>query len=211
MGVEPFLLSVLAARRAGQRERLVTEGSLARGAAWRHPRIKRHADRRLQAYEALDAAGRPSSGLLEADNAKGRARPAARAAVVPLEVNPVGASAAPSAGIACFARKVFGSTALTVWTPAGRPGRRPACRSSARSPPLAEEAETTRQRELVAHLRARSTPARSFARALASAPREFDEVVLRRGRRRASRAALGTVLDAPGRRPRRAPGAARQA
>jgi general secretion pathway protein F len=60
---------------------------------------------------------------------------------------------------------------------------------------LADEAEDNRQRELVAHLRSEVNSGSSFARALATAPREFDDVY--RGVVAAGEAsgALGPVLE----------------
>ena len=75
-----------------------------------------------------------------------------------------------------FTRKVFNNTSLTVWTRqlaglvgAGLPLERALTA-------LGEEAEDPRQRELVAHLKSEVNGGSPFARALSSAPREFDEV-----------------------------------
>ena len=60
---------------------------------------------------------------------------------------------------------------------------------------LGDEAEDVRQRELVAHLKSEVNAGAPFARALASAPREFDDVyrgVVAAGEQSG---ALGTVLD----------------
>src|SRR5206468_5006727 len=60
---------------------------------------------------------------------------------------------------------------------------------------LSDEAEDPRQRELIAHLRAEVNAGSSFARALGSAPREFDEVyrgVVAAGEQSG---ALGQVLE----------------
>jgi general secretion pathway protein F len=60
---------------------------------------------------------------------------------------------------------------------------------------LSDEAEDPRQRELVAHLRSEVNAGSPFARALASAPREFDEVyrgVVAAGEQSG---ALGAVLE----------------
>ena len=86
--------------------------------------------------------------------------------------------------------------------PASRsgPGSSPAwsaraCRWSAPSPPSATRPRTRRQRELVAHLRSEVNAGSPFARALASAPREFDEVyrgVVAAGEQSG---ALGRVLE----------------
>ena len=75
-----------------------------------------------------------------------------------------------------FTRRVFNTTSLTVWTRqlaglvgAGLPLERALTA-------LSEEAEDPRQRELVAHLKSEVNSGSPFARALGSAPREFDEV-----------------------------------
>jgi len=145
-------------------------------------------------FEALDAAGKASSGLLEADNAKAARAQLRAQALVPLEVRAVTADSAP-AGTLSFKRKVFGSTGLTVWTRqlAGLVGSGLPLERALTA--LAEEAEDNRQRELVAHLRSEVNSGSSFARALSTLPREFDEVY--RGVVAAGEAsgALGTVLE----------------
>jgi len=149
-------------------------------------------------YEALDADGKPASGLLEADNARA-VRSALRArALVPLAVTPVAAQVTADAvgtGLGRWRRRAFAATALAVWTRqlAGLVGAGlPLERALAA---LADEAEQPRQRELIAHLRAEVNAGSSFARALASAPREFDEVyraVIAAGEQSG---ALGAVLE----------------
>ena len=151
-------------------------------------------------FEALDAAGKASSGLLEADNAK-----AARALVrgqglVPLGVAPVtaGQSAAGGEGAVSrplFQRKVFTRTGLAVWTrqlaglvAAGLPLERALTA-------LADEAEEPRQRELIAHLRSEVNAGSPFARALSTAPREFDDVYRAVVAAGEASGALGPVLD----------------
>ncbi len=145
-------------------------------------------------FEALDAAGKASSGLLEADNAKAARAQLRAQALVPLEVKAVTADSAP-AGTLSFKRKVFGSTGLTVWTRqlAGLVGSGLPLERALTA--LAEEAEDNRQRELVAHLRSEVNSGSSFARALSTLPREFDDVY--RGVVAAGEAsgALGTVLE----------------
>ncbi len=145
-------------------------------------------------FEALDAAGKAASGLLEADNAKAaRAQLRARA-LVPLAVTPV--TAATSDGSAArFTRRVFSAGERAVWTRqlaglvgAGLPLERALTA-------LAEETETERQRELVAHLKSEVNGGSSFARALATAPREFDEVYRAVVAAGEQSGALGTVLE----------------
>jgi len=125
-------------------------------------------------YEALDAAGRSSSGLLEADNAKAARAQLRAQALVPLEVSAV--TAASSGGTANFSRRIFGAAALAVWTRqiaslvgSGLPLERALT-------VLADEAEDPRQRELIAHIKAEVNGGSPFAQALGGAPREFDEV-----------------------------------
>ncbi len=145
-------------------------------------------------FEALDAAGKPSTGLLEADNAKAARAQLRAQALVPLEVKAVAADSTP-AGTLTLKRKVFGSTALTVWTRqlAGLVGSGLPLERALTA--LADEAEDNRQRELVAHLRSEVNSGSSFARALATLPREFDDVY--RGVVAAGEAsgALGPVLE----------------
>ena len=65
-------------------------------------------------FEALDAAGKPQTGLLEADNARAaRAQLRARS-LVPLATTPV--SAAQEGGEVRFTRRVFGASGLAIWT-----------------------------------------------------------------------------------------------
>jgi general secretion pathway protein F len=60
---------------------------------------------------------------------------------------------------------------------------------------LADEAEVPRQRELIAHLRAEVNAGASFARALATAPGEFDEVYVAVVAAGEQSGALGAVLE----------------
>jgi general secretion pathway protein F len=131
-------------------------------------------------FEALDASGKTQSGLLEGDSARAvRAQLRARA-LVPLDVRPVAMDSASAEGSGQGSvlrrRRVFSPTTLAVWTrqlaglvAAGLPLERALTA-------LADEAEEPRQRELLAHLRAEVNAGSPFARALAGAPREFDEV-----------------------------------
>jgi general secretion pathway protein F len=66
-------------------------------------------------FEALDAAGKSSSGLLEADNAKAaRAQLRARD-LVPLAVTPV-TTATTDGSAARFKGRVFSASGRAVWT-----------------------------------------------------------------------------------------------
>lgn len=145
-------------------------------------------------FEALTAAGKSSSGLLEADNLKAaRAQLRARS-LVPLQVTQVASDTQEVRGFT-FKKRVFSSSQLSVWT------RQLAGLVSSSLPleraltALSDEAEDPKQRELVASLRAEVNAGSSFARALASAPREFDEVyrgVIAAGEQSG---ALGQVLE----------------
>lgn len=148
-------------------------------------------------YEALDAAGKGQSGLLEADNAKAARSQLRARALVPLAVTPVGAAANDAGGGSAvrFTRRVFNGTGLTIWTrqlaglvSSGLPLERALTA-------LADEAESERQRELVAHLKSEVNAGSPFARALATAPREFDDIYRAVVAAGEQSGALGQVLE----------------
>src|SRR5438132_985738 len=146
-------------------------------------------------FEALDAAGKPSTGLVEADNARAARAQLRAQSLVPLQVTPVSAATAQGGGRQLFTRRVFSSTALSVWTRqlaglvgAGLPLERALTA-------LADEAEDPKQRELVAHLRAEVNAGAPFARALAGSPHEFDDVYRAVVAAGEQSGALGTVLE----------------
>ena len=147
-------------------------------------------------YEALDAAGKPKAGVVEAENPKAARSQLRSQGLVPLAVKPAAAPQAErGAALAFFARRVFTPTGLTVWTrqlaglvAAGLPLERALTA-------LADEAEDPRQRALIAHLRAEVNAGSPFARALAGAPREFDEVYRAVVAAGEQSGALGTVLE----------------
>lgn len=145
-------------------------------------------------FEALDAAGKATSGLLEADNAKAARAQLRAQALVPLDVKAVAADTSKAGGFN-LRRKVFSNTGLTVWTRqlAGLVGSGLPLERALTA--LADEAEDNRQRELVAHLRSEVNAGSAFARALGTLPREFDDVY--RGVVAAGEAsgALGPVLE----------------
>ncbi len=150
-------------------------------------------------FEALDAAGKTTHGLVEADNAKA-ARAQVRAKdLVPLSVSAVvaGSEAAPTGmgGGLRLGRKAFSASGLTVWTRqlAGLVGSGLPLERALTA--LADEAEEPRQRELIAHLRSEVNAGSSFARALASSPREFDEVYRAVVAAGEQSGALGGVLE----------------
>src|SRR2546421_1276473 len=145
-------------------------------------------------FEALDATGKSTTGLLEADNARAARAQLRAQALVPLDVAQVAAAADKGQGLR-FRRRVFTSTGLAVWTRqlAGLVGSGLPLERSLTA--LSDEAEDPKQRELVAHLRSEVNAGSPFARALASAPREFDDVyrgVVAAGEQSG---ALGQVLE----------------
>jgi len=147
-------------------------------------------------FEALDASGKSTAGLLEADNAKAARSQLRARALVPLDVSPVagaGARAAPS-GLQ-LTRRVFSATGLAVWTRqiAGLVGSGLPLERALTA--LSDEAEDERQRELIAHLRSEVNAGSPFARALASAPREFDDVYRAVVSAGEQSGALGAVLE----------------
>jgi general secretion pathway protein F len=148
-------------------------------------------------FEALDEAGKAQSGLLEADNVKAARAQLRSRSLVPLAVNPVGAAANDSAGVSMsrFSRRVFDATSLAVWTrqiaglvAAGLPLERALSA-------MGDESDVARQRELVAHLKSEVNAGSTFARALATAPREFDDVYRAVVAAGEQSGALGTVLE----------------
>jgi general secretion pathway protein F len=147
-------------------------------------------------FEALTASGKPTNGLLEADNAKAARAQLRAQSLVPLQVTQVAAgSAASTGGLSSLRRRVFSTTALTVWTRqlAGLVGSGLPLERALTA--LADEAEDPKQRELVAHLRSEVNAGSPFARALSSAPREFDEVYRAVVAAGEQSGALGAVLE----------------
>ncbi len=145
-------------------------------------------------FEALDAAGKSSSGLLEADNAKTARAQLRSRQLVPMTVTPV--TTATSDGTAPrFSGRVFSATARAVWTRqlAGLVGSGLPLERALTA--LAEDTETERQRELVAHLKSEVNAGSSFARALGTAPREFDDVYRAVVAAGEQSGALGPVLE----------------
>jgi len=146
-------------------------------------------------FEALDATGKTINGLVDADNAKAARAQLRLQALVPLQVDAVVVQGSVQASRKLFQRRVFSPSELSIWTRqlaglvvAGLPLERALTA-------LADEAEDPRQSELVAHLRAEVNAGSPFARALASSPREFDEVyrgVVAAGEQSGQ---LGAVLD----------------
>ncbi len=145
-------------------------------------------------FEALDAAGKTTSGLVEADTSRAARSQLRAQSLVPLAVTQVESGGTKVGGFN-LSRKVFNATALAVWTRqlAGLVGSGLPLERALTA--LADEAEDARQRELVAHLRSEVNSGSPFARALASMPREFDDVyrgVVAAGEQSG---ALGQVLE----------------
>ena len=146
-------------------------------------------------YEALDPAGKTRTGLVEADNAKTARSQIRGMGLVPMELAPVASAQAGGDGGARFMRRVFSSTTLAVWTRqvAGLVGSGLPLERALTA--LADEAEKPAQRELIAHLKSEVNAGSSFARALGSAPREFDEVYRAVVAAGETSGALGRVLE----------------
>jgi general secretion pathway protein F len=145
-------------------------------------------------FEALDTQGKTRTGVLEAENAKAARSQLRTQGLVPLGVTALAASV-QTAGASRWSRRVFNSTGLSVWTRqlaglvgAGLPLERALTA-------LADEADSPAQRDLVAHLRAEVNAGSPFARALASAPREFDDVYRAVVAAGEQSGALGAVLE----------------
>jgi general secretion pathway protein F len=146
-------------------------------------------------YEALDAAGQAVDGLVEADNPKAARTQLRGQGLVPLEVTPALSAGSLSASRVRLAPKAFSTAGLTVWTRqlAGLVGSGLPLERTLTA--LADEAEDVRQRQLIAHLKSEVNAGSSFARALATAPREFDEVYCAVVAAGEQSGALGKVLE----------------
>ena len=131
-------------------------------------------------FEAMQADGKLRRGIIEADTAKSARSLLRTQALVPLVVDLVSGSQPGSApGLLqkeIFARRVFNSTRLAIWT------RQLAGLVSSSLPleraltALCDEAEDPRQRNLVASLRAEVNAGSSFAKALSQHGREFSPI-----------------------------------
>ena len=145
-------------------------------------------------YEALDGNGKSSNGIVEAESMKAARSHLRGLQLVPLGLTPVAVVEA-GGGASRFARKAFSSSGLAVWTrqlaglvAAGLPLERALTA-------LADEAEEQRQRDLIAHLRSEVNGGATFARALGSVPREYDEVYRAVVAAGEQSGALGRVLE----------------
>ena len=135
-------------------------------------------------FEAMQANGKVTKGVLEADTAKAARASLRMQSLVPLAVTPLsGANGANGAAGSksllqtnLFGGHVFNATRLAIWTrqlaglvTAGLPLERALTA-------LADEAEDDKQRNLVAALRAEVNAGSSFAVALGQHPREFSSI-----------------------------------
>jgi general secretion pathway protein F len=146
-------------------------------------------------YEALDANGKSSTGIVEAETMKAARTHLRGLQLVPLGLQPVAVTEAGGARQGFFVPKAFSSSGLAVWTRqlaglvgAGLPLERALTA-------LADEAEEQRQRDLIAHLRSEVNGGTPFARALGSVPREFDDVYRAVVAAGEQSGALGRVLE----------------
>ena len=134
-------------------------------------------------FEALDAQGRARKGVLEAETARAARTTLRGQGLVPLQVEVVGAgnpAGSTDGGYTVraggWSARAFDAAGLAVWT------RQLAGLVSASLPleraltALCDEAETPRQRNLVAALRAEVNAGSSFAKALGRHPREFSPI-----------------------------------
>ncbi len=142
-------------------------------------------------YDALDNAGKSHQGLVEADNPRAARAQLRTQGLVPMDVQPV----APARKQTRWSRRAFKGAGLAVWTrqlaglvAAGLPLERSLAA-------LADEAEDPRQRDLMSQLKSEVNSGSPFARALATAPREFDEVYRAVVAAGEQSGALGPVLE----------------
>ena len=102
-------------------------------------------------FEALDAGGKSTTGLLDAETAKAARAQLRAQSLVPLEVTQVAAANDARGGLQ-LKRKTFGAAGLTIWTRqlAGLVGSGLPLERALTA--LTDEAETEIQRNLVASL-----------------------------------------------------------
>ncbi|MCB2071872.1 MAG: type II secretion system F family protein, partial [Ottowia sp.] len=146
-------------------------------------------------FEALQTDGKTRKGVIEADTARSARALLRDQALVPLAVDPVGASEGSLLSRPIAGGRVFSSTGLAVWTrqlaglvTSGLPLERSLTA-------LADEAEEDKARNLIAALRAEVNAGSPLAKAMAQHPREFSPVytaVIAAGEQGGH---LGQVLD----------------
>jgi general secretion pathway protein F len=146
-------------------------------------------------YEALDNAGKSATGIVEAESVKAARAQLRLQKLVPLAMTQVVVAETAAGRGPRFSRKAFTSSGLAVWTrqlaglvAAGLPLERALTA-------LADEAEEQRQRDLIAHLRSEVNGGATFARALSTVPREFDDIFRAVVAAGEQSGALGTVLE----------------
>ena len=146
-------------------------------------------------YEALADNGKTTTGIVEAETPKAARAQLRTQALVPLTLAIVQVTEGPGDGRNAFTRKAFSASGLAVWTRqlaglvgAGLPLERALTA-------LADEAEEQRQRDLISHLRSEVNGGATFARALGSVPREFDDVYRAVVAAGEQSGALGRVLE----------------
>lgn len=149
-------------------------------------------------FEALQADGKTRKGVVEADTAKAARSLLRGQSLVPLQVDPVSVgervegAATQASG---WGQRAFNSTQLAIWTRqlAGLVGSGLPLERSLSA--LADESEDSRQRNLIAALRAEVNAGSSLAKAMAMHPRAFSPVysaVIAAGEQGGH---LGTVLE----------------
>jgi general secretion pathway protein F len=129
-------------------------------------------------FTALDADGQSRKGTLEADTQRAARSQLRAQSLIPLTVEPLGASGAQGLRLGGGARSVMGPAALAVWTRqlAGLVGAGLPLERALSS--LAEEAPDEAQRNLNAGLRASVNGGASFASALGGYPQEFADIYI---------------------------------
>ena len=127
-------------------------------------------------FEALQADGQTRKGVIEADTARLARAQLRGQALVPLAVEPVTGDADSLLSRPIAGGHAFSATQRAIWTrqlagliSSGLPLERALTA-------LADEAETVRQRQLIASLRAEVNAGAPLARAMAQHPREFSPI-----------------------------------
>jgi len=129
-------------------------------------------------YEALNLQGQLETGVLEADSPRHARTQLRGQSLIPLQVESTQQESQSTGSIVLWQARIFSRTALVVWT------RQLASLMSAGLPleralsALSEEADTERQRDLIAHLRAEVNAGAPLAQALSSAPKEFSNLYI---------------------------------
>jgi general secretion pathway protein F len=127
-------------------------------------------------FEALQADGQTRKGVIEADTARAARALLRGQSLVPLDVAPVAGDGGSMLSRPLWGGRAFGAAPLAIWTRqlAGLVGSGLPLERSLTA--LADEAETDRQRQLIASLRAEVNAGSPLAKAMARHPREFSGV-----------------------------------